>query len=104
MPTRWHRVGVYLGLLEDPELRAQWEQTRPDWRTTALGWALAAVTVIVGVALALLAIRLVFGGDTRIGDVLADAVRWVWLALVVGTIGAGSYGWWRRRGRRLDPR
>ena len=54
-----HRVLVYLGLREDPELIAHWERSRPDALTTAIGFALGVGAIAATVTGVVVIVRLV---------------------------------------------
>jgi hypothetical protein len=60
-----HRVTVYLGLKEDPELRRDWDRSPPDTPVLVVVWALPALGLVLAVA-ALLAFMLATSSVLRL--------------------------------------
>lgn len=55
----WHRVRVYLGLADDPELTAYWDTYRPDAPATAIGFVLGIAAILTFLTLIVVVVRLV---------------------------------------------
>ena len=80
----WHRVAVYFGLREDPDLNARLAAAdRPDAKALAVRLPIAAVIGIAGFSLLVLLDRLLSGGDTGLESVVAAAARRFLLLLAV---------------------
>jgi len=102
MKDTWHRAGVYLGLREDPGREARWDADRPAVKTRLLTVPLALAALIAVFSAAILAIRLIAGGDTTFASVLWGgtrlffAVAGTW-ALLAGIVRWGRWLWAPKR-------
>ncbi|HMJ36586.1 MAG TPA: hypothetical protein VK501_21965 [Baekduia sp.] len=82
-----HRVGVYLGLREDPELQRAWQTAEADPAVLIVVWGLPAVALVIGLGLLLWHLSSTFSPvrlAVRVAEGIAFAVllaevfaRWV---------------------------
>lgn len=91
----WHRIGVYWGLREDPELEARWKAGRPDLRTTVVSFTLGTVVAVAMFALAVLGVRALLGMNTDVGSVVWTGIRLLWAGAVLATLAAAVLRWGR---------
>jgi hypothetical protein len=103
----WHRVGVYWGLREDPDLKASWGSGRPDMKATLVGCLLALAVLIAVSSAVILIIRLIAGGETNPGSVVWGGTRLFFALAATWALVAGIVRWARwlwPPGRGAEPR
>jgi hypothetical protein len=95
MPGLLHRVAVYWGAREDPELAARWKSEDPDLATRALGLAIGALGLVVVATLFVLAIRLVLGVDRSLSSAVVGGLALIWGVAVLSALAVGVARWIR---------
>jgi hypothetical protein len=94
----WHRLGMYFGLLEDPDSEALEGAEHLDFRARARAWTLQTAIGAVFFFALMLIVHLVNGGDTDPGALLLRALRFFGVAWSVGLLVIGVERWWRQSG------
>jgi hypothetical protein len=98
-----HRLLVYWGIRDDPELDDRWATQGVDRRTQLLGLPLGVAVLVCTLTLVDLFSSLIPGAGIDPGDAASDGVRWAGAILGLLVVGNSAFrlvGWLRTRSQR----